>query len=187
MPTKTFMVELELTDSQVRNICSKVPEDRPDTYKLEGVAKQAMLDIGDGGFVVEGKVAEQIMALTGPMESTQDLVGFVEKGMGRRDGSIEVTWNPDPTYVPVLEEAARSQGISVQELAQGLMDMGTSQGWCYAINPEVKILFLSREDNRFMAEVLDQKPEYITGTSIADFIRRSVEVPDLEMTGKAGK
>jgi hypothetical protein len=183
MATKTILIELELTESQIRNIADKITDNNPDVYKIAGVAKDSVLEISKGGFVVEGAVAKQILALTGPIGDSQELVGFVERGMGREDGCITATWKPDVTYTPVLEDAARSQGITIQELVQGLMDTAAANGWCYAINPEVKILFVSRDDARFLSEVLGQKPEYLSGTAIADFVRKSVELPELEAAG----
>jgi len=183
MATKTFLIELELTPTQTKSISAKVPGDYPDSYKIAGVAKGAMLDIADGGFVVDGKVAKQIEALTGPIGDAQDLVSFVERGVGREDGATVVTWKADPVYLPLLEQAAQSQGSTVQEVMQGLMDYACGQGWLYDINPESKVLFLSREDAKAMAEILGTNPGNVTGTDMADFIRRSVELPQLDVAG----
>lgn len=172
-----FPVDIELPEPKVRFVCDQLNVSLSDGQKIAGLAQSALDDLSEGGMVVTGKVMEQIRNLVGDIQDDQDLVRFIEAGKGMEDGCVVGKWRPDPTYVTVLEEIARSQGNTVQQCVQNLMDWGISQGWGYQINPETVVMFFARDDFRMICEAFD-KP-HLTGTDLAAFIR-GLYSPDRE-------
>lgn len=164
---KTFVVDIQLNEQQQKFLCGDWQPPTPDTAKVQRTAQEAMSSLGDGGVVLDGKIVEQLSRLIGKAYCQQDIVKLVEAGLHRKNGSVEVSWTPDPQYIPVLEELARTRGASVQGMAQDIMDHATGAGWFYQFRPDTKILFLSREQGEMIAEWLGRK-ENFTGQDLFD-------------------
>lgn len=178
---KVFTVEIELTESQVRSLCDQLPAELTDGQKIAGLANGAMLDLADGGMTLDGNVTRQIMELTGGLDDNQDLVKMVEAGRGMDNGRMVGKWMIDPTYEPVLQDIAASQGLSIQQVIQSLMDWGVGQGWAYQIAPDTSVMFFRREDAAAIGELIGVPNA--TGTDIANFLRGAFETPQFEITG----
>lgn len=170
---KSFSVEIELAEHQIKALCSQVLLDMTEGQKVAGIASAAVQDLADGGMVLDGQVTNQILALTGPLDAQQDLVRFIEIGQDREEGSIVVKWRPDPTYVPVLEQIALANGTTVQEVAQNMMDYGTGQGWGYQINPDTMIIFVTKADMETLRELT--AADHVTGTGLVNLLRELTE------------
>lgn len=85
---------------------------------------------------------------------------------------LSVTWYPDETYWPALREAAESQGVTPQQVAQETMSWGISQGWSYAVPSGVTTVFFSQADIRAISETLGCPMQSVTGAAIAAMIGR---------------
>jgi hypothetical protein len=180
--TKSFVVEIELTENQVKAISDRIPAKLTDAQKIAGVATSTVFDIADGGVSLSGDIFRQIIAVTGDIVDNQDLVKFVEAGKGMDAGRKGYPWYPDPTYVPVLEENARMQATTVEQLVQDIMDYGTGQGWGYALAPDVSMVFFSKEDMEMVRGILNQTMP--TGTSISEWIRNTAKAKQVEANAK---
>ena len=167
--TKTFLVEIELTDAQIKAINKRLAVEMSDAEKIAGLAASALEDLADGGIVLSGAIMRQITAVAGAVENTQQLVSLVEQGQSMNSGRKGYTWYPDPTYTPVLEENASVQGSTVDQLVQDFMDYGVGQGWGYALSPDVSTVFFSKADMEYLRKDIG-KPQ-ITGTDIAEWVR----------------
>lgn len=179
-----YGVDIELSEKQIRAICDGQDLNASDGQKLANVAQSAMDDLGDGGMVLDGKIMAQIRNAVGDISEPQEIVRYVEAAKGMVDGKLLIPWAPDPTYVPVLEETAMRQGMTVDRVGQDLMDYAASQGWLYALAPDTVSIFMSREDFRMICEAFD-KP-HITGTDLAEFIRlMQAEGPSEEVVDEA--
>jgi hypothetical protein len=176
---KVYTIEIELTESQVRSLCDQLPDNMTDGQKIAGLAGGAISDLADGGMMLSGSVTRQIIDITGGIEDQQQLVGMVEAGCGGDRGRMVGKWMIDPTYEPVLQDIAASQGLSVQQVIQSLMDWGVGQGWAYQIAPDTSVVFFLKEDLLAISAIMD-KPD-ATGTEIAAFIRGIYEAPALEL------
>jgi hypothetical protein len=173
----TVPVDIELNHSQAKFLVEQTG--LPVGQAIAGLAQTAMEDLAEGGFVVNGNVADQIRNLVGDIQEQQDLIRYIETALGMEDGSVVGKWRPDPTYVPVLEEIATSQGVTVSQCVQNLIDWGVSQNWGYSINPDTQVMFFTRDDFRAICEAFDKS--HVTGTELAAFIRELYEQKQAEV------
>jgi predicted RNase H-related nuclease YkuK (DUF458 family) len=143
MAKKTYSIEVELTDQQAKSLCKLVKQDIPESRKIGGIAAHALIEVAEGGLILDAQIYQQIRGVVGEIVDQQELVKMVEASRHRRDGSIEATWRPDPTYLPVLQEVATSRGQSLQDMVQEVMDYVTGQGWMYQLAPDTKQIFFT--------------------------------------------
>lgn len=162
--TKTFAVDVELSDQQAKTISAK---SKVGLLGMADAVNHIAQEVGDGGIVLNSKVYDQVRGLMGEITDQQEIVKLVEAGLHRRDGSIEATWRPDPQYIPVLEELAKTRGATTMEMAQDIMDYVVGQGWMYQLMPDTKQCFFSREQSKMIQEWLG-KEGHFTGQDLFD-------------------
>jgi hypothetical protein len=175
--TKTYAVEVELTEKQAQQLCDLIPMEMPDSQKIAGLALGALTDMAEGGLILNGSTVQQIVGVLGEFDP-QSVVQAVENGSGIDQGCLVAKWRIDPTYEPVLREIAASQGVTLDQATQSLMDYGVAQGWGYQMSPDAETVFFTKEDIQMIREVLEK--EHATGTDIAAFIRKTVDVPEFD-------
>lgn len=175
--TKTFSIEVSLTDSQAAAFDQTVQGDMPIGRKLSGIATGVLAHVADGGMVIDPITMGRITDLVGEITNCEDLVPHIEKSTGRRDGCLVAEWLIDPTYEPMLRGIAESQGRTVQEIVQDGMNYAMGQGWLYEVTAQPEKVLFAEEDMVAVREILGK--ERVTGTDIAKFIRENAADPIL--------
>lgn len=170
-------VDVELTEEQAKFLCDQIEGPESAAYKISGIARSAIQDFAEGGMMLDAQVTQQVLALTGPIESTQEIVTFIERGQSREDGRLVGKWRIDPTYETPLREIAENQGLTVDMVVQNLMDWGVGQGWAYQMSPDTVVVFFTKDDHRAVSDIVGVP--YMTGTHIADWMRKVAAPPTL--------
>lgn len=171
----TYSLEVELTEAQAQALCCSIPGNKPDSWKLSGVALAALLDLSEGGMIMRAQATRRVLELIPRYEDEQDLVAAVEKGVGQDQGRMVGKWYVDPTFEEPIRAVARSRAETVDQVITDLMNWQVAQGTLYDLPPETKVMFFSKEDWMTVSEVVGT--DFPSGSEIAGFLESQATAP----------
>ena len=133
-------------------------------YLIEQYAK--------GGVLLRPAQVSYIEQLTGNPCKTSEAILQAFENMGQRgttSGFLRVTYDVDPAFATPLEDLARAQGRSVDDIVQESLAIVLTNSWLYSLNIEGGTLYFTKESREEMEQLVG-KP--LTTTMILECIKK---------------
>ncbi len=113
-------------------------------YLVEQFAKGGvMIPVDDVGYLAD---LSQM-----PVASSSDIIGIVDSALRRHspNGMLRVTTDVDPAFAPGLEELARMQGRTIDEIVNEALNIIFSNNWLFGMSlADSTIPFLAEQRSR---------------------------------------
>jgi hypothetical protein len=192
MAKKDSTVEVPVTVVMPKEAYERVQQliegDTPAAQKVETVCNQLVKDLSEGGLMLSGLEMQRIRDSV-PDGDAAGIIEAVEEGAGTENGQLIIKWRLDPTLVGPIQEIADSQGMTVDEVTQNLMDTCCDNGWFYDFLPKAHALFMDEAEFKNLAAVVGNPT--MTGTDLLAWLKEkgvleSTETLDEILTGLGG-
>jgi hypothetical protein len=140
------------------------------------VATYMLSEYAAGGVMVKSTHAHYLERLSGrPVKTSETVVDIVESGVARKSaaGYLSVTYNVDPAFAEPLEQLAKQQGRTVEEIVQDGLDVVMKCGWLYNIQVDGGTINLTKDMRSRLEKAMKQKN--VTGADIVTFIENLIK------------
>jgi hypothetical protein len=169
----TFSVDINLSEHNVNLLLASAKQSGPSSQIIGRMAAGVLTEIAEGGVLLPKSVVDRIVEMMGSLSNPRDLIPVVEKAYNRKDGQVAAEWRIDPIYMPYLEDAAISQGRTVQQLIQDCMDTAMDKGWLYELDPQPHRLLITAEDMEALRGALGK--DDVHGSDLVEYILQQRE------------
>lgn len=170
-------VTIEVDSTGYDKIVALIPGEEPGATKFQDFMNQLCADFVGGGLMLSPEDMLRIhdyKADAGP----DDLIQAIAESSGMEEGQMIAKWAVDPSYWEPLRLAAETQGITVEDLVQNLMNYAINGGWFFDLSPMPKQVLMTQEDFADLEKIMDKKE--FTGADIVAFLRKAVDGPTLD-------
>jgi hypothetical protein len=168
-------VTVVLPQATYDKLMKLVEGDLPPAQKIERVVNDLVQDLADGGLMLSGVEMRRIQEAS-PGAGPDEIIDAIEESQGLEDGQVVIKWSVDPTLIEPLQNIADTQGNTIQEVIQNLMDTAASEGWFYDFNPKPRTFFLEESDHKLLEEAMGQ--DNPTGTDVMKWLVKNGLVND---------
>jgi hypothetical protein len=156
---KKYLPDMDLT----------VEGDDPIGSKVESLAAGALLNLLEGGMMLQPPVMRKLTEALGRVPEVAEVVGFFSKGVGRKDGKLQITISLDPAYESVAQQAADFQGVTIPECLQNCWDTAWDNGDFYDPRPHADRVLMTSTDKAELVVLLGS--DFTTGTDLVKLIK----------------
>lgn len=180
-------VTVALPQAAYDKLMTLVEGDLPPVQKIEKVVNDLVQDLADGGLMLSGIDMKRIQEAA-PGAGPDEIIDAVEESQGLEDGQVVIKWAVDPTLIEPLQNIADTQGTTVQDVVQNMMDTASSEGWFYEFNPKPHVVFVNVEDFKSIAALLGK--EHPTGVDLVKWLQKEghIENPkEMDEVFEAGR
>lgn len=166
-------VDVPLSDAQLKVLAEGALGEGTPADKVRGVTVTIMQQLADGGMMLSPLDMKKIVQSTGiDPASGSDLLPFLAKGTGRRDGMRIVEVVLDPVYESAYEEIAKFQGRTLDDLFNDVVRQILDNEWVYEVNPRPAAVLMAPEDKAELEDLLGAKFE--NGTALIKLLRNAL-------------
>lgn len=137
--------------------------------KVQFVAQGALLDMCEGGLMLNAKVVEKLTEALGEPPDPDQIVEHFSTGVGRRDGKLEIIITLDPEYEQVVAAAAEFQGVTTREILQNAWQTAWDNGDFYDPRTYCERVMMNHADREALIKLLGKN--FTSGTELAGLIR----------------
>jgi hypothetical protein len=168
----TYSVSLTVPDKHIPDIknCPAASDIEPIAAKVAWLAECTLLDFCEGALILQAPVVKKMAEAFGrPITSIDTVVEMFQRGVGRKDGKMQITISLDPAYEGVAQQAAEFQGRTIPEVMQDAWDTAWDNGDFYDPRPHADRVLMTLADKKELVEILGK--DFSTGTELAGLIK----------------
>jgi hypothetical protein len=156
--TSSTTVEVAITfrlsaEDHARVLATKQPFDKVAAFLVEQYSK--------GGILLKPMQARYIEQLAGtPIQTAEAVLQAFESATkrGSASGYLRVTYDVDPAFAEPLEQLAKAQGRTVDEIMQESMSIVLTNQWLYSLNVDGGTILFTQQAREEMEELVGEKP-----------------------------
>jgi hypothetical protein len=130
------------------------------------VAAYLVEQYSKGGVLLRPSQARFIEQLAGtPIRTAEAVLQAFENAHkhGSAAGYLRVTYDVDPAFAEPLEQLAKAQSRTVDEIVQEGMNIVLTNSWLYSISVDGGTLLLTQQAREEMEQLVGEKPLTTTG------------------------
>lgn len=171
--TGQLAFQISLPPNVATTIADRIPgEELTAIDKLASVAEGLMEQLAEGGIMLSAADVERLSETGHEVADAEDIVKMAESAVNFDQGQYVFRAVIDPANMPPLEELAKSNGISVEQMATDMLNYGIEQDWLYEVPPGYKSVRLTPEQNRMIAAMIGV-PDF-NGVHLEKFLREKI-------------
>jgi hypothetical protein len=123
---------------------------------LSNTASQLLQKYADGGIILDSVSLSEIEKVTGkPVTTAREVVTYVEKAVGRQEGSYDLTVSVDPALIEPMIQRATEMGLdSPKDLLNEVVNTALTNGWAFNLTPMGGSLHFNEEGWAKVRELL---------------------------------
>lgn len=168
---KTFNCEITVPIKYLKQLDEAVESDSPIAAKVAFAAEGALLDICEGGLMLNAKAVQRMAESLGHSPNVDETVDNFCKGAGRVAGKLQITVGVPPETEGMFEQIREFQGKeSVQAVVQDLFDTALDNGDFYDYRPYAERVLMGKQHYDKLVAKLG-KP-FSTGTELAELVEK---------------
>lgn len=167
---KTYNCALTIQNKYLKGINRTVDGDYPIHSKIESLAQQWFTDMCLGGIMLQGNEVQKLQEVLGKEVFPSDIMEQFQKGVGRREGKLQITISLDPAYEGVVQAAADFQGVTVHEVLQRAYDTAWDNGDFYDPRVSTERILMTHSDKKELAAILGK--DFANGTELAAIVKQ---------------
>lgn len=167
---RTFNCEITIPTKYLKPLDEAVDTEDPIGSKVASAAEGALLDICEGGLMLNAKAVQKMSEAFGKPPGVDEVVEQFTKGLGRANGKLQFVIEVTPEYEAMLQNAADFQGTTIQECFQNTINYELDQGNLYDPRPFVERVLMRKADYDKLVSKLG-KP-FTTGTELAGLVEK---------------
>lgn len=131
----TLPLQVTVSESTYKDL-QKMADTEHALPKIQGWATWYLRQLAAGGLTLTSEQMQAIEKTTGEeIKTADDIIRKLQAAVGRDDGQYTVKVGLDPVYYPNLEETARIQGRTPDELMSEVIHYAIEQQWVYGWAP----------------------------------------------------
>lgn len=178
MNTVQIPLTLLLPEKIYARILEAIPGADSPAVKIQAAIDGLLEDMSEGGLMLAGEDMVRINECLKGNVDGESIAAAVEMANNMDLGQVVVRYKVDPSYMPALQEIADMQETDVHALVQNALDYAFDQGWIYEMDAKPRSVFVSREDDAVLAELLGNA-EY-TGADLVAWLKREGVIASAE-------
>lgn len=165
----TFTIDITVPNKFIPLILSAVPGEESTGSRVAAMAEGALLDLCEGGIMLQSPVIKKLNEAFGASVEVEDIVGQFQRGVGRKDGKLQITISLDPAYEGIAQQAADFQGVDIPRVMQNAWDTAWDNGDFYDPRGRVGRVVMPAESKAELVKILGK--DFSTGTELAGLIK----------------
>lgn len=167
---KTYSCAIVIHNRHLRAIDRHVEGDVPIQTKIELLAQQFISDMLAGGMILQSNECNKLNEVLGKEAFPSDIIEQFQRGVGRREGKLQIMISLDPAYEGVAQAAADFQGITIHDLLQRAWDTAWDNGDFYDPRVSTERVLMTHEDKKELAAILGK--DFANGTELAALVKQ---------------
>lgn len=144
----------------------------PISAKIAAIAEGALLDLCEGGQMLQPPVMRKLTESFGKVPAADDIVEQFSRGAGRKDGKLQITISLDPAYEAVVQQAADFQGVTPAQCLQNCWDTAWDNGDFYDPRPHADRVLMTNDMKSRLVKLLGK--DFATGGELGDLVEKFV-------------
>lgn len=169
-PETTYSCAITVQKSWTKGIEQTVPGDYPFQAKVEALAGQFLTDMCLGAIMMQPHEVKKLQEVLGKEVFPADIMEQFQRGVGRKEGKLQITISLDPAYEGVARQAAEFQGVGIKELLQKAWDTAWDNGDFYDPRVSTERILMTHEDKKELVAVLGK--DFANGTELAAMVKQ---------------
>lgn len=177
-----FALNIAIRDDRAQRLDEGISADVGLGEKVSGAAVDLLNKLADGGMMLTPLEVQKLRTALGEFDSAA-VVAAAEKASGTRGGAVVVEWQVDPSWTGSLTDTARQQGMTLNQLAQQMMDTAVDRGWFYEMTVDPRRLLVSAKTDAYFREVLGR--DVYNADDLMRLVKEKIAEADGELFGLA--
>lgn len=140
---------------------------------LSKVASFLVEQYSKGGVLLKATQANYLSTISGRnVKTAEDVLTIVESGINRHsaNGNLVVSYALDPAFAEPMEELARQQGRTVEEILQEAMAVVFTNSWLYSLETSGGTLVFTRETREELEAIIGCRS--MTGAILVEALKK---------------